>query len=486
MTLHDLLNGVEYQGSVKDCEVTAIVSDSRQMEPGCLFFCISGVRFDGHDFAQQALDAGAAAIVCERDLGLPQQLLVANTHAAYGIASANYYGNPAAKLTLLGVTGTNGKTTTTTMIKHILESAGHRVGLVGTIQNEIADMTLPAKYTTPDPMQLHAIFARMVEAGCKYVIMEVSSHALQQERVAGCHFACAAFTNLTQDHLDYHGNMEGYFAAKAKLFSICGTAILNLDDPYGLRLLKQCSCPSMTFSCENDQADLTARNIRTTAQGTNFALLKGSTLSRVSLSMPGRFSVANALAAAGVCLGAGLSLPEVVEGLNSCGGVAGRVEILPTQTPYTVIRDYAHSPDSLEKVLHTIREFAPGRIVSLFGCAGNRDRTKRPLMAEIVSRLSDFCILTSDNPRDEDPARIVQDALPGLQMHPTPHKVIVDRYQAIEWALRNSRPNDILLLAGKGHEDYQVLDYGTIYFDERTIVMELLQKMRSEQNDAAE
>jgi UDP-N-acetylmuramoyl-L-alanyl-D-glutamate--2,6-diaminopimelate ligase len=477
MTLTKLLEGIEYAAHAEDCEITSITCDSRLVGAGCLFVALKGVRFDGHDHAADALVKGAAAVLTERALGLPHEVVVNDTREAYGILSGNWFGNPAKELKLLGVTGTNGKTTITYIVKQIMESAGKKTGLIGTIQSEIGDMTLPAKHTTPDPYQLHALLRRMADAGMEYVVMEVSSHALDQQRVAGLHFMSAAFTNLTQDHLDYHGDMEGYYGAKKRLFDMCDRAVINLDDKYGKRLYDEAGCPvKLSFSCESDEADYTARNIKFSADGSHFAMLSEGVISRVSIPMPGRFSVSNALAAAVLCLSAGISRDEVVRGLSESRGVPGRLEILDTGTPYTVIRDYAHSPDGLEKVLSTVREFAPARVVALFGCAGNRDRTKRPLMGEIVSRLADSCILTSDNPRDEDPMRIIEDCLPGVRKHRTPCKVIVDRYDAIQWALDNAKDDDILVLCGKGHEDYQVLDFGTIFFDEKVIVRELLAK----------
>lgn len=476
MTLYQLLDAISANHLVSDCAVTDITCDSRQVEKGSLFFCMQGVRFDGHDHAAQALEKGACAVVVERDLGLEKQVLVQDTREAYGLVCSAYFGHPARQLKLLGVTGTNGKTTITYIIKHILQQAGKKVGLIGTIHNEIDDMTLPAKHTTPDSFQLHMLFRRMLDAQCEYAVMEVSSHALDQHRVAGCRFACAAFTNLTQDHLDYHIDMEHYYAAKRRLFEMSDVAVLNLDDPFGARLAGEVSCVKKTFSCESDTADYTARNIQFSAGGSQFALLTNGSIARVKIPMPGQFSVSNAMAAAVTCLSAGIDFETVVQGLCSCQGVPGRLEVLPANRAYTVIRDYAHSPDGLEKVLSTVKQFASGRVVALFGCAGNRDRTKRPIMGEIVSRLADYCILTSDNPRDEDPQRIIEDCLPGVRRHKTPYKVIADRYDAIKWALAHAKPDDILVLCGKGHEDYQVLNYGTIYFDEREIVMELLQK----------
>ncbi len=478
MKLSRLLQGIQTESPWQDCEITKVTCDNRQVAAGALFVCIKGTKFDGHSVASKALEAGAAAVVAERDLGLPHQILVPDTREAYAILCGNYCGNPARSLKLIGITGTNGKTTITYLIKHVLEAAGKKVGLIGTIHNEIGGIDIPATHTTPDPAELHVLFSRMVAAGCEYVVMEVSSHALDQHRLGGCHFSVGVFTNLTQDHLDYHITMENYYQAKKRLFSMCDTAVINLDDEYGRRLAGEVGCKTLTFSTESDSADFTARNIVPSATGSRFALVGDSLIGRVSFCMPGRFSVSNAMAAGVACLAAGVAFEDVVSGLCTCTGVVGRTEVLPTGTEFTVIRDYAHSPDGLEKVISTVKEFASGRVITLFGCAGNRDRTKRPKMAEIVSRLSDFVILTSDNPRDEDPLQIIDDAKPGLLEHPTPYQILPDRYEAIEWALDFAQPNDILLLCGKGHEDYQVLGFGTIYFDEKEIVLRLLKEKR--------
>lgn len=393
---------------------------------------------------------------------------------------SNYYDNPSSKLKLIGVTGTNGKTTVSTLIKHILESAGHKAGLIGTVQNEIDDMILPAKYTTPDPAQLHALFARMVDAGCEYAVMEVSSHALDQYRVSGCTFEAAVFTNLTQDHLDYHGTMENYFEAKKKLFGMCRVGIVNYDDPYGQRIIAGAPCPIHTFSTCSDNAEYTAKSIKIRADGSSFALLGTGIIARVHFPMPGMFSVSNAMAAAVCAMAVGISLDKTVTALNDCPGVPGRTQVLSTGTPYTVICDYAHTPDGIEKILAALHEFVTGRVMILFGCAGNRDARKRPMMASAAAKGADFVVLTSDNPRSEDPMKIINDALPGFEGLSTPWVVIPNRYHAIRWALENAREGDVLLLAGKGHEDYQVLDYGTVSFDERLIVRELLEKIGKE------
>lgn len=475
MRLYQLFDGLDVESKPDDREVTGVTADSRRVEPGMVFVCIKGGRFDGHDHAVSALEAGAAAVVCQVPLGLEGEIVCKDTRLAYALLCRNWFGNPGAKLHLIGVTGTNGKTTVTCIIKHILESAGKRAGLIGTIHTEIDDIVIPAKHTTPDPFALQSILARMVKAGCRYAVMECSSHALDQQRLAGLHFDTAVFTNLTQDHLDYHGDMESYFLAKEKLFSMCDSAVVNYDDAYGQRILQRMGGRCVTFSVGGDEADYTAKDIRMEASGSRFMLVGKGCLARVSLPIPGEFSISNAMAAAVACLSAGLSLETVAQGLSDCPGVVGRVEALPTNTDYTVIRDYAHSPDGLEKIITAMRHFAKGRIVTLFGCAGNRDRSKRKLMGEIAARLSDFVILTSDNPRDEDEMQIIEDAMPGIRQHPeTPCKVIPDRFDAIQWALRHSQKDDILILAGKGHEDYQVLRGETRCFDERKIVLSLL------------
>lgn len=479
MLLSELLRDVEYKGTVADGAVTSVTADSRQVREGCVFVCICGQRFDGHFKAQEALDKGALCVVAERDDCSPadRTLLVSNSRSAYARMCSNFYGRPSEQLKLVGVTGTNGKTTITCLIKGMLRQCGKRVGLIGTIHNEIDDMTLPAKYTTPDPGELHLLLRRMVDAGCDYAVMEVSSHALDQHRLDGCRFETAVFTNLTQDHLDYHETMENYFAAKRKLFDMCGSAVINLDDRCGEQLAEELSCPVLTYSVSKNTADYSAHNIKYDRTGSSFAMVGNAEIGRVKFCMPGEFSVSNALAAGTAVLTLGLDFEGMIDGLNRSGGVTGRSEILDTGTDFTVLRDYAHSPDSLEKILTTVREFATGRVVVLFGCAGNRDRTKRPKMARIASQNADFVILTSDNPRDEDPEQIIQDTIPGL-LSKTPHKVITDRYQAIKWALEHAWRDDILVLAGKGHEDYQVLDFGTICFDESKIVSELIAAMK--------
>ena len=474
MNLYQLLEGLQCSQVPADRQIGAVVVDSRQVKPGDLFVCLVGERVDSHNFAAKAVEQGAAAVVCQRDLGLDCQVLVENTRAAYGIICCNLFDNPAKKIRMVGVTGTNGKTTITTLIHHILQDCGHKAGLIGTVYTEIGDMIIPAKYTTPDPMVLQSTLARMVQAGCEFVVMEASSHGLDQRRLEGCRFETAVFTNLTQDHLDYHHTMENYYQAKKLLFGMCEKAVINLDDPTGRRLLEEVDCPCVTFSTSNNAADYTANDIQPSQLGSNFAVVGMGVISRVKLAMPGDFSVSNAMAAISCCVGLGLELEDVCRSLTNCPGVKGRAELIHRDETGMIIRDFAHTPDGLEKILAALRPFAKGRIVTLFGCPGNRDATKRPKMAKAVAQGSDFVILSSDNPRDEDPDAIIADALVGFEGMDVPYVVMPNRYDAILWALQNRRQDDILLLAGKGHEDYQVLKDETIYFDEKVIVENLM------------
>lgn len=477
MLISKLLTGIKYTTKQSDIIISSITNDTRQIQKDSLFVCMKGLKFDGHSLAHQALNLGAVAVLCEQDLGLENQILVPNTREAYAILCANFFGNPSKSLKLIGVTGTNGKTTITYLLKHILEATGKKVGLIGTIQNEIGDMVLPAKHTTPDPFQLHAIFAQMKEAQCEYVVMEVSSHAMDQHRLDGCQFCAGVFINLTQDHLDYHGTMDDYYLAKKKLFSISDVAIVNIDDAYGQKLKQELNIPVLTFSINQDCAAYTAKNIEFDIKGSKFAFVGDEKIARVHIPMPGEFSVSNAMAAITCCLSIGIELDDIVKYLAFCNGITGRCEIIQTNTEFTVIRDYAHTHDGLEKVIGALKKIAPARVITLFGAAGNRDRDKRKYMGEVASRLSDFVILTSDNPRDEDVLQIIADTQIGMKSSSTPYKVIANRYDAIIWGLENAQKGDIVLLAGKGHETYQVLDYGTIFFDEKLIVLEALGKL---------
>ena len=472
MKLQDLLKGVAVLESTAApaTEINEVRYDSRAVRPGDLFVAIRGYATDGHQYIGKALEQGAAAIVCEEaPAGVPV-VVVENARRALAEIAANRFGHPADSMTMLGVTGTNGKTTTTYLVKHMLEYAGHKVGLIGTNQNLIGDEVVETERTTPESYELHALFARMRDAGCTHVIMEVSSHSLVLDRVHGIHFAVGAFTNLTQDHLDFHKTMEEYRKAKALLFTISDKGVINLDDPAAGAMLADAKCPCLTFSCEKDAADLTAKNLKLHADGVEFVAATKGDLARVKLPIPGHFSAENALTALGIVLQLGMPLADAAKSLATATGVKGRVEVVPTDTDYTVLIDYAHSPDGVENVLRAVRGFAKGRVVALFGCGGDRDRTKRPKMGKIAADLADFCIVTSDNPRTEDPKAIIDDILEGMKGTKTPMQVIVDRPEAIHWALAHAKKDDIIVLMGKGHETYQEVNHVKHHMDEREIV----------------
>ena len=474
MKLSEILKGICVKNEYTDGEVVDVTSDSRLVKPGFLFVCIKGASFDGHDVAKDMLAKGAAAVVCERDLGLENQIIVEKTREAYSPICANFFSNPAKSIKLIGLTGTNGKTTTTFIIKQILENLGKKVGLIGTVQNMVGDEVYPAHYTTPDPYELQSLFRKMADAGCEYCVMEVSSQALAQGRVAGIEFEIGAFTNLTQDHLDYHKTWENYFLSKRMLFENCKMAVTNIDDKNGLKIVEGLKCEVKTYSVNNNSSDFTAKNVCFSAQGVKYELITDK-IGRVQCPIPGRFSVYNSLCAVSIAISLGFDFEDVLRAVANSQGVKGRIEVVPTPTDYTVIIDYAHSPDGLENIITSLREIAKGRVVTLFGCGGDRDKTKRPLMGEIASRLSDFCIVTSDNPRSENPTDIINDILEGMKKTKTPYKVIENRKEAIFYALENAVKNDIILLAGKGHETYQILNDGTIHFDEREVVGEFFE-----------
>ncbi len=460
-------------GITQQQEIAGITCDSRKVQPGWVFVCITGTASDGHNYAAGAIEAGAAAVVVERDLGLPGQIVVNSSRHAWAVMCANWFGHPAQKLRLIGITGTNGKTTVSYLLKSVLEQCGHKVGLIGTIQNMIGDRVLPSGHTTPDPYDLQSMFSLMVAEGCDYGVMEVSSHALDQGRVDGCRFDAGIFTNLTQDHLDYHGTMENYCEAKKRLFTMCDKGVLNLDDPAQDKMRVE-GCAYTTYSVGQDNADFTARNIRKRPDGVDFELVGFGEINRVRLPIPGDFSVYNAMAAATCALAIGLEFEEVTAALSHCTGVKGRAEIVPVDRDYTVVIDYAHTPDGLENICRTMKECAVGRLVVLFGCGGDRDRTKRPKMGAMAAKYADLCVVTSDNPRTEEPGAIIEEILTGMPEKAS-YVVVENRVEAIRWALENAQPGDTVLLAGKGHETYQILKDGLIHLDEREVIAEVLQ-----------
>ena len=471
MRLSQLMTGID--GNWSDIEIKGITCDSRRVEEGWLFVCIAGNARDGHDYAPAAAEKGAAVILTQRDTGVAGQYILPDTRAVWPVICANWFDHPAKKIKMIGFTGTNGKTTSTFLMKHLLEQIGKKVGLIGTICNMIGDEELPSGHTTPDAYELQELLAKMVAASCEYAVMELSSHALDQGRAAGLYFEAGVFTNLTQDHLDYHLTMENYMAAKKRLFRQCRLGVFNADDPWTPQMMDGLTIPTVTYSLGNDAATYTARNVRCRADGVDFELLTFGTIARVRLGIPGAFSVYNAMGVAACALALGIPFDTVVSALSKAKGVKGRVEIVPTDRPYTIVIDYAHTPDGLENVCKTLKEGCKGRLIVLFGCGGDRDRGKRPQMGAIAAAYGDVTVVTSDNPRSEEPTAIIQDIVAGIPAG-TRYHTEPDRAAAIAWALKNAQPDDTVLLAGKGHETYQVLKDETIHMDEREIIAAVL------------
>lgn len=480
MKLKDIVKDLQILSATADMEreITGICYDSRLVKPGNLFVAVKGLTVDGHRFIPKAMELGAAAVLCQ-DVPAGEVPYVQVADCRYGLAlcSRSFFGNPAAEMTVIGFTGTSGKTSSTIIMKHLLEQElGAKVGLIGTNGNMIGQEHLHSEFTTPESYELHQLFRAMRDAGCTHVVMEVSSHSLALERVAGIRFDVAIFTNLSQDHLDLHGSMEEYAAAKKKIFSQCKQGCVNLDDRWADFMMQDVPCPITTFAAERNDADIIARDIRLSAASVRFAAVHGDELALTRLNIPGMFSVHNALGiiAAASCLGIGLA--PCADALATAQGVKGRMESVPTDGDYSIIIDYSHKPDALENVLKTLRPVTRGRLMVLFGCGGDRDRLKRPIMGAIAADNADYVIVTSDNPRTEEPMAIINEILPGLKNKRTPYKVICDRREAIGWAIDKAQPGDVILLAGKGHEDYQVIGHERIHMDEREIVAEYLSK----------
>lgn len=468
--------------------VTGLAVDSRRVAPGDLFLCIPGFTQDGHDFASAAIDAGAAALVVERPLPLAApQLVVPNARYASAIIARHYYGDPSRRLRTIGVTGTNGKTTTASLIEAILTAAGRETGLMGTIRVKIGGAAETSERTTADAVSLQRTLRRMVDAGAAYNVMEVSSHALDQGRTIGIDFRTAVFTNLTQDHLDYHGTMERYAAAKALFFSRLGNAaepgeharkfaVLNADDPAHEQFKAMTAAEVITYGIDAE-ADIRASDIRLTAQGTSMKVRTFAGDDSFTVPMLGKFNVYNLLGAIGATLAEGIPLHMIKSALERLPQVEGRVERVEAGQPFTVLVDYAHTPDGLRNVLDTVNEFARGRILTVFGCGGDRDRAKRPLMGRIAAERSDFTILTSDNPRSEEPEAILREIEAGVLeagADAEKYAVLADRRAAIQKAVEMAEPDDVVLIAGKGHETYQIIGGVTLPFDDRVAAREAI------------
>ncbi|MEJ8544589.1 UDP-N-acetylmuramoyl-L-alanyl-D-glutamate--2,6-diaminopimelate ligase [Brevibacillus borstelensis] len=486
MLLRDLLAPLLPVSATGDdsIEITGITADSRKVKPGFLFVCLSGFTVDGHTFAAQAVERGAVAVLAQKDVDVPATIVrVPDTRRAMAMLADRFYGSPTRELKVIAVTGTNGKTTTTHLIDKILSDQKKRTGLIGTIHMRIGDVAEEVKNTTPDALELQESFRRMRDIDTEYAIIEASSHALELGRVRGCHVHTAVFTNLTQDHLDYHKTMENYRHAKSLLFAQLGneydpqrmkTAVLNADDEASGFFSAVTPARVITYGIDSP-ADVRAADIEISTKGTSFVAhtFRGSV--KLSLKLMGKFNVYNALAAMAVGLAEGISLEDIKASLEAVKGVNGRFESVDAGQPFAVLVDYSHTPDSLENALVTIREFAKGKVFCVVGCGGDRDKTKRPIMAQIASKYADLTVLTSDNPRSEDPQAILDDMLAGLtETAADRYKAIVDRREAIEHAVSLAADCDVILIAGKGHETYQIIKGEVLPFDDREVAKEAI------------
>lgn len=480
--LADVPGVMETKGNM-DTDIRTLSIESREAMDDGLFFCIQGARFDAHDFAGQAQENGCVALVVQRLVDSPLvQVRVKNVRVAMAHIAAAFYGHPAREMRLIGVSGTKGKTTTSFLLKAILEKAGYKTGLIGTTGNMIADQKIKSNLTTPDPIDLHRCFRQMVDAGVEVVSMEVSAHAIDMHRLEGLTFEAACYTNLSQDHLDYFQTMERYFQTKKSFFlqGAVKNAAFNADDETSQSIIGDINIPYITYGI-SAKADVFARDIEITEEGVFFQILLRSLQSMtIGMQMTGMFNVYNALAAASLAMILGIDQSAIKAGLESVQAVPGRIEMLDTGTVYKVILDYSHSPDALENILSTVRAFTRNRVIVLFGCGGDRDQGKRPAMGEIGGRLADYCILTSDNPRTEDPHLILKAVERGIKRTEGAYKVIENRREAIRYALAMGQEGDVIVLAGKGHETYQDIMGIKRPFDEKVVVRELLQEMREE------
>ncbi|GAA0177260.1 UDP-N-acetylmuramoyl-L-alanyl-D-glutamate--2,6-diaminopimelate ligase [Clostridium sediminicola] len=480
MILKEVLSDIEYKitnGST-EIEVNKIEYDSRKVEKGDIFICIKGFKVDGHDYIQNAIEKGASVIIAAKSSKVDEHITfitVEDTRKTLALVSANFYGNPSKKLKVIGITGTNGKTTSTFMIKAILEKAGYKTGLVGTIANYIGTTKIKSERTTPESLELQKLFRKMIDENVDYCIMEVSSHSLSLDRVYGVDFDYGIFTNLTRDHLDFHHDFESYYNAKLQLFKSAKHAIINIDDSYGEKIIEDINSRYTTYSI-NANSDYVAKDVNSHSKGVDFKLETNGVTSNINLNIPGLYNVYNALGSIVTCLVEGVSKEDIISGLKDVT-VPGRCELVAKEhnLNFEIIIDYAHTPDGLENILRTAKEFTKGRLIGVFGCGGDRDNEKRPIMGKIGSEISDIAIVTSDNPRTEPPMEIINQILKGIAKEEDVI-VIEHRRDAIKKAISIARENDVIVIAGKGHEDYQVLKDKTIHFDEREIVDEILKE----------
>ena len=490
--LKQLLAGLDFirVDGDEEREVTGIHFDSRRIRPGNIFVAVPGLKTDGHHYIPDAIKAGARVVVVEKPVQVPAGVTVVqvqDSRRALSHLGAAYYGYPSSHLRVVGVTGTNGKTTTTYLIESILRTEGYQVGLLGTIGGRVGQLNLPVEHTTPESLDLQELLSAMVKAEADYAVMEVSSHALALGRVLDCEFDVAVFTNLTQDHLDFHGRMEEYREAKLRLFASLGEkgvknrskyGVVNVDDPQGEVFASAARVPVIGYGIERPAA-VQAREVKITPRGASFWAVLPLGEIPVNLQLTGRFNVYNALAAIAVGWQEGASLASIKRGLEKVRGVPGRFELVDEGQNFAVVVDYAHTPDGLENLLVTAREVGAGRLITVFGCGGDRDRSKRPLMGQVAGRWSDYVVVTSDNPRTEDPQRIINDILPGLTaaISEDSYTVIPERAEAIRFALKNAKEGDIVVIAGKGHETYQIIGQEFIPFDDREVARQALRQL---------
>ncbi|WP_228409626.1 UDP-N-acetylmuramoyl-L-alanyl-D-glutamate--2,6-diaminopimelate ligase [Radiobacillus deserti] len=489
MILKELLSDISFYSTTTPIEnvmIKGIEMDSRQIKPGYLFVCISGHTVDGHDYVKQAIQNGAIAILAEKPLDVDVPVItVSDTSRALAILANRYFERPTQDLHLIGVTGTNGKTSVTYLLEAIFQKAKKHTGLIGTIQMKIGEESFEVKNTTPDSLFLQKSFAKMLEKEVDAAFMEVSSHALVMGRTFGCDFDIAIFTNLTQDHLDYHSTMEEYLHAKSLLFSQLGNrydgnpkyAIINKDDSHSLTLIKSTAQQVLTYGIHSDKLDVQATNVMLDANGSSFDMRTPVGTISIKSKLMGMFSVYNMLAAASAAICSGISLKAIQTALESTTGVRGRFEPVVAGQSFGVIVDYAHTPDSLENVLKTVKSFAKGNVYVVVGCGGDRDRTKRPIMAKTAVTYADLALFTSDNPRSEDPKQILKDMVEGVDGQTQAYRVIENRKEAIQYAVEHAKEDDIVVIAGKGHETYQIIGDTTYDFDDRQVATEIIHQI---------
>lgn len=479
MILRNLIDGLEidYVKGSKDIEISSIAYDSRKVKNGSLFVCIEGFKTDGHKYIETAIENGAKAIMVQRDVSISDNVAIIkheNTRFALAYVAEAFFSHPSKRFDLLGITGTKGKTTTTFMIKSVLEHYDKKVGLIGTIMNCIGETIIPAERTTPESYDLQELFSDMAYKGADTVVMEVSSQGLELHRVSCSDFDIGVFTNLSKDHIgpNEHASMEDYLNAKQKLFSMCKKGLVNIDSEYSEQVIKNSNCKIYTYGIDKE-ADIMATDIIKHSDSVEFKVVTPWSSGEIKVNIPGKFSVYNALATIGTCSIMGIPFAAIKSGLLNVN-VPGRAEVTYAGSDFTIIIDYAHSPDSMENILTTVKGFCKGRLVCMFGCGGDRDKTKRPIMGQISGNISDFTIITTDNPRTEDPLTIISEIEDGIKKTSGAYITIADRKEAIKYSILNAKPQDVIVLAGKGHETYQIFKDKTIHFDEREVVREII------------